>query len=161
MSVSAIGSSASYEVTKTATALLKKFDSSEDGSVDKAEFVKGLTSLGISEQEAGAQFDSMDANKTGKLSQGDFESALSASKDSALSEASAATTTKSSPGGAAKAEGATSASKEYDKKDLNEDGTVSVPEELIYDMKHAANEATDKAQAVTSRNAGKIVDENA
>jgi len=77
MSIGTVGSSTSYDITQMASSLVSSLDSSKDGSVDKSEFVKGMTAIGVSSDDASATFDQLDSAKTGKLTQSSFESALS------------------------------------------------------------------------------------
>ena len=48
-----------------------------------------------------------------------------------------------------------SSNKVYDKKDLNQDGTVSAMEELLYDIEHSDQSTTTSADAATHTGGGK------
>jgi len=65
------------------------------------------------------------------------------------------------PGGAKPSDSSSSSSKVYDKKDTNKDGTVSMEEELAYDLTHAEAKTTnqDTAESGSSSNsvAGSII----
>lgn len=136
MSVSSVGSAGGFDVSKMAsqmsTQMMKTSDTNEDGSLDKAEFTKALTAMGISSEDAAKKFDSIDKNNTGKISQSDIEADI---KETAKSGPPSG---KPPAGGAGKPGGVQGGdTKSYDVKDTNKDGTVSAAEELIYDMKHA------------------------
>lgn len=153
MSVSGIGSPGGFDVSTMvstiASKVVKNLDSNGDGTLDKKEFVAGLTANGVSATDAANQFDSIDTKKTGKISQADIESAIKASIGNGGSPPGG----KAGPppgggpaGGAGKAGGSTStgaSSKTYDKMDLNQDGTVSSVEELVYELKHSAIASSD------------------
>ena len=63
-----------------------------------------------------------------------------------------------SPGGSKQSSGAngTSSKKEYDKKDLNEDGVVSAEEEILYDLKNPGE--VKKPSTVVKKDSGPLVD---
>ena len=63
-----------------------------------------------------------------------------------------------SPGGSKQSSGAngTSSKKEYDKKDLNEDGVVSAEEEIVYDLKNPGE--VKKSSTVVKKDSGPLVD---
>ena len=147
MSVSGVGSAGGFDVSKMAsqmsTQMMKTSDANGDGSLDKAEFTKALTAMGISSEDAAKKFDSIDKNNTGKISQSDIEADIKeTTKDSPPSG-------KPPAGGAGKPGGAQGGgdTKSYDVKDTNKDGTVSAAEALIYDMKHAAADKKSDASA--------------
>ena len=158
MSVSGIGSPGGFDVSKMASTIaskvVKNLDSNGDGTLDKKEFVAGLTANGVSAADAAKQFDSIDTKKTGKISQADIESAIKASVGNggpppggkAGPPPGGGPAGGPPPGGAGKAGGSTStgaSSKTYDKMDLNQDGTVSSVEELVYELKHSAVASSD------------------
>jgi Ca2+-binding EF-hand superfamily protein len=165
MSISGIGSSGGFDVSKMAsnmaTQMVKRSDTNGDGSLDKSEFTKALTDMGVSADEASKKFDSIDKNKTGKISQSDIESDI---KDTV--KKGGGPSGGPPPGSAGKAGGSkSSSSTSYDVKDTNKDGTVSAAEELIYDMKHdvASSKNSDasvnqSAQSVGQNKVGGIVD---
>jgi hypothetical protein len=147
MSIGAIGSSGGFDVSQMASKIVKDFDKNSDGSIDKSEFTSGLVSKGMSEEDAAKKFDSIDTQKTGKISQGDIEADLKANVKN--------TSGHSGPppsGGAGKAGGTTqgSNSKTYDAKDTNKDGTVSAMEELIYEIKNSSKEGAKVSDASTT-----------
>jgi len=148
MTVSGVGSAGGFDVSKMASQMSKQMmktsDANEDGSLDKAEFTKALTAMGVSSEDAAKKFDSIDKNNTGKISQSDIEADI---KETAKSGPPSG---KPPAGGVGKPSGAQGAdTKNYDVKDTNKDGTVSAAEELIYDMKHAT--ADKKSDASTNQ----------
>lgn len=149
MSVSGIGSSSGFDFSK----MVKNLDSNKDGSVDKQEFVASAKTNGISEEDASKQFDKIDTQKTGKITQSDLEADF---------KAQAASGKKAPPASAqaAGSSGQTSTSSTdttYDKKDANKDGTVTAQEEILYNIKHPAEITTNK----TASQVGENVDINA
>ena len=154
MSVSGIGSSSGFDFSK----MVKSLDSNGDGSVDKQEFVVGAKTNGISEEDAGKQFDKIDTKKTGKITQSDLEADFKAQM---------ANGKKTPPAGGmpagAQAAGSTSQTSTsstdstYDKKDANKDGTVTAQEEILYGLKHPAEVTTKN----TASQVGENVDVNA
>ena len=160
MSVSSVGSSGVFDVSKMASQMMKTSDANEDGSLDKAEFTKALTAMGISSEDAAKKFDSIDKNNTGKISQSDIEADI---KETAKSGPPSG---KPPPGGAGKPGGAQGGdTKSYDVKDTNKDGTVSAAEELIYEIKHATADKKSEASAnqqtqnsVGQQKVGSVVD---
>jgi len=181
MSIGAVGSSASYDVTQMASTLVSNFDKNKDESVDKSEFVKGMTANGISSDDANAMFDELDSAKTGKLTQSTFESALSNSSPSSAtpsttttissdaveklaSESSTSTSVSSSSSSSSSSATSTSSSstKTYEKADSNEDGTVTSQEQTVYDVKHPKAESNDPARPrMPAQIVGGMVDETA
>lgn len=156
MSISAIGSSSGsgiFNVSKMASKIVKDLDANGDGTIDKAEFTKGMPAKGMSADEASKKFDSLDTKKTGKITQSDIETNL---KNNAP---------KGPPpsGGAGKSGGASgSSSTTYDVKDTNKDGKVSAMEELVYEIKNAAKSSSKISDSNTSASAkqkiGSVVD---
>jgi len=146
MSVSGVGSAGGFDVSKMASQMSKQMmktsDANEDGSLDKAEFTKALTAMGVSSEDAAKKFDSIDKNNTGKISQSDIEADI---KETAKNGPPSG---KPPAGGVGKPGGVQGAdTKSYDVKDTNKDGTVSAAEELIYDMKHATADKKSDASA--------------
>jgi len=143
-----------------AAKMVKTLDTSGDGSVDKKEFVAGLSAKGVSAEDAAKQFDKIDTKKTGSVTQADIESSIKSSggKSGAPSGAPPAGGGKGA-GGAGQAGGSSSASstKTYDKKDANQDGTVSNSEELVYEIKHPNAAGSDK-QASSLKSVGTNID---
>ncbi|MFS8083286.1 MAG: hypothetical protein ACMG51_07530 [Ginsengibacter sp.] len=116
--------------------------------------MNGLTAKGISTTDAAKQFDSLDTNKTGKLTQTDIEAGIKAGKMAPGGQppAGAKPSTGERPhGGEHGAGGASSASSTtYDKKDLNQNNTVSAAEEMIYDLKHPDQATSSNTTQLTS-----------
>jgi len=158
MSVNGIGNSAGFDISKMASTIaakmVKGLDTNEDGSLDKNEFVTGLTAKGISATDAAKQFDNIDTTKSGKVTQADIEADIktSARKGGTPPGGKGGPPPGGGPGGG-KASGSagqtggsstTSSAKTYDKMDLNRDGTVTTEEALVYGLKHPAVVVTDR-----------------
>ncbi len=148
MSINGIGSSGSFDASKMASQIVKKLDANGDGSVDKSEFIKGMATKGISADEASKKFDSIDTNKTGKITQSDIESDIKSTvKKGSGSAGGHPSGTAGKSGGASQSSSSTS----YDVKDTNKDGTVSAVEELVYDMKHASSSTSKTSDTSTNQ----------
>ena len=170
MSISGIGSTGGFDVSKLASSIaskmLKNLDTNGDGTLDKKEFVAGLTANGVSAADAAKQFDSIDTKKTGKTTQADIESTIKSSiakggpppGGKGDPPPSGGPAGGHAPGGAGPAGGAskTSSSKTYDKMDLNQDGTVTSEEVLVYELKHPVVASSDNK--TTTQKLGSNVD---
>lgn len=168
MAISGVGSSGGFDATKFAASIVKKLDSNKDGSLDKAEFVKGLTAQGVSEEDAGKRFDRIDSQKAGKITQMDIATDIKANAGKDGPPKGAPPAGKPPAGGPPPAGGKQSASassqssdtQTYDKQDTNQDGTVSTQEALLYEIKHPTD-TTGSSQSAGSRQLGTNVDEKA
>lgn len=153
MSISSVGGSGGFDVSKFASQVMKKTDTNQDGSVDKAEFTKTLTGMGVSEEDAAKKFDSIDKGKTGKISQSDIEADMKANAKKGPPPGAQAGGGRSAGGSGAEKSGeasSSSTSKTYEAADTNKDGTVSAAEELIYSLKNIMaekNKTTDSTSA--------------
>jgi hypothetical protein len=172
MSISGIGSAGGFDVSKMASTIASKMeknlDTNSDGTLDKKEFVAGLTANGVSAADAAKQFDSIDTKKTGKITQADIESAIKSNivkgdpppGGKSGPPPGAAAAGGHGPGGAGQTGGsATTSTKTYDKADLNQDGTVTSVETLIYELKHPVVASSDNK--TTTQKPGSNVNVNA
>ena len=162
MSISAIGGSGGFDVSKMASKIVKDLDANGDGTIDKAEFTKGMAAKGMSTDEASKKFDSIDTKKTGTITQSDIETDLKTNAPKGPPSSGGA---KGPPpsGGAGRSGGASnSSSTTYDVKDTNKDGKVSAMEELVYEIKNAAKSSSKTSDSSASASAkqkiGSIVD---
>jgi hypothetical protein len=158
MSISAIGGSGGFDVSKMASKIVKHLDANGDGAIDKAEFTKGMAAKGMSADEASKKFDSIDTKKTGKITQSDIETDLKTNAPKGHAP-------KGPPpsGGAGRSGGASSSSSTtYDVKDTNKDGKVSEMEELVYEIKMAAKSGSktsdSSASTAAKQKIGSVVD---
>lgn len=163
MAISGIGNSSGFDASKFAANVVKKLDTNSDGSVDKAEFVKGLSAQGVSYDDASKRFDSIDSKQTGKITQADIASDIkSKGGKNAPPQGSPpkAPPAGGPPAGGAQAAGTSSqatSNKTYDKADTNQDGTVSSQEALLYQIKHPTDaSAKDKSSSVSTSTGQKI-----
>jgi Ca2+-binding EF-hand superfamily protein len=154
ISTSGIQSSGSFDPSKLASNLVKKLDANQDGSLDKTEFVNGLTSVGVSADDATKQFDSIDTQKSGKITEADIEASIKQGPGE-IPPSSGAAAAKS--GNVA----STSSAESYDKMDTNKDGTVSGMEELVYELSHQALTTTNKSSVTSTQDIGQNVDVSA
>jgi Ca2+-binding EF-hand superfamily protein len=138
-----------------AAKVFSDIDTDKDGKVNKDEFVSGLESKGVSADDATKQFDAIDTQKSGSITQSDLETAIK-SGTFAPPKPPAGTGGPSGAGGhqggAKPAEGAggvssaSSATKTYEAADSNEDGAVSVQEQLVYDNSHPSTKTSDSSK---------------
>ena len=128
MSIGSIGSNRGFDPSQMAAKMVKDLDTNKDNSLSKAEFVDGLKSKGVSQADAEKMFSSIDTKGTGKITQADIETSMKTMGAKGGTP----------PAGGAKGSGSSKSddSKEYDKKDTNKDGTVSLLEELAYNLTH-------------------------
>jgi len=162
MSISAIGGSGGFDFSKMAFKIVKNLDANGDGTIDKAEFTKGMAAKGMSADEASKKFDSIDTKKTGTITQSDIETDLKTNAPKGPPSSGGA---KGPPpsGGAGKSGGTSSnSSTTCDVKDTNKDGTVSAMEELVYEIKNAAKSGSKTSDSIISTSAkqkiGSVVD---
>jgi Ca2+-binding EF-hand superfamily protein len=141
-SISAIGNGSApaadpaARASRIAAKMMKDLDTNQDGSIDKKEFVTGLTAKGVSAADAAKQFDAIDTQKTGSISKADIATAI---QSGALKPPAGGRPAGGGdkdgggkPGGAGGA-----ATKTYDPADTNQDGKVSEQEALVYSQKQA------------------------
>lgn len=137
-----------------AAKVFKDLDADKDGKVNKDEFVSGLESKGVSADDATKQFDAIDTQKTGSITQSDLETAIKSGtfappRPNGGGEAGGP----GGPQGGQHAEGgrgaggaggggtggvssSSSSTKTYEAADTNKDGTVSAQEQLVYSISH-------------------------
>lgn len=150
-SISAIGTGTTAaadpaaRASRIATKMMKELDSNRDGSIDKKEFVTGLTAKGVSAEDAAKQFDAIDTQKTGSIGKADIAIAI---QSGALKPPAGGRPTGGGDGdrdgdrgggkpARAGGAGGAAASKTYDAADTNKDGKVSEVEALVYSQKMA------------------------
>lgn len=150
-SINAVGSGGSggFEISnmasKMASKMMSDLDPNNTGKVTKDQFVSALESKGVSEADATKMYGSIDTKDTGSITKLDIETAinngnLKPSSGSSRGRPSGA----GAPGGAGQTGGsATTNTKTYDKQDLNQDGTVTSTEELVYELKHPTVASSD------------------
>lgn len=162
-------SSSGPDPSKMAGRMMKDMDTNQDGKVTKDEFVAVLKEKGFSEDDAGSQFDAVDTQKTGEITQTDIESAIRGGKigparsggNPPPAGAGGPPPAGGGPGGAGAA-GKSSESqsdnttKTYDPADTNKDGTVSAQELIAYELSQATKDAVTQT---TASNTGNNVDE--
>ncbi|WP_332855023.1 EF-hand domain-containing protein [Duganella sp. S19_KUP01_CR8] len=149
---SASTQAASFDPAKGAARFVAKvftdLDSDKDGKVNKDEFVSGLESKGVSVDDATKQFDAIDTQKTGSITQSDLETAIKSgtfapprpSGDAGGAGGAQGARGGQGAGGARGAGGGgsstSSSTTTYEAADTNKDGTVSAQEQLVYSIAH-------------------------
>ena len=125
-------------------------DADKDGKVNKDEFVSGLEKKGVSADDATKQFDAIDTQKSGSITQSDLETAIKSGTfapprpNGGAGGAGGAQGAQGGQGahgagGGGSASGASSTSSStttYEAADTNKDGTVSAQEQLVYSVSH-------------------------
>ncbi|GJI92007.1 EF-hand domain-containing protein [Duganella hordei] len=135
-----------------ASKVFSDLDTDKDGKVNKDEFVSGLESKGVSADDATKQFDAIDTQKNGSITQSDLETAIKSGTFAPPRPAGGAGGTGGAhgggkpPEGAGGAGGASSSTKTYEAADTNQDGTVSEQEQLVYDVSHPSDKASDASK---------------
>ena len=146
-------------------------DADKDGKVNKDEFVSGLQSKGVSAEDATKQFDAIDTQKTGSITQSDLETAIKSgtfapprpSGDAGgaggaggaqgahggQGAGGARGAGGGGGGGAGGVSGSSSSTKTYEAADTNKDGTVSAQEQLVYSIAHP-DKTTDASKIGTN-----------
>lgn len=131
-------------------------DSDKDGKLSKTEFVSGLQSKGVSADDAAKQFDAIDTQKTGSITQSDLETAVKSGKfgPPAGARGAGGGPPPGGPQGGGRPEGAGgaggaggaastgSSTQTFEAADTNKDGTVSAEEQLVYSIAHPSADAT-------------------
>lgn len=151
ISINAVGSggTGSFDTSKMASMMASKMmsdlDPNDTGKVTKDQFVSALKSKGVSADDATKMYGSIDTEGTGSITKSDIETAIKNGNMKPPSGGSRGSPGGAgAPGGAGQAGGsATTSSKTYDKEDLNQDGTVTSTEELVYELKHPAVASSD------------------
>ena len=150
-SINAVGSGGSggFDTSKMASLMASKMmsdlDPNNTGTVTKDQFMSTLESKGVSSADATKMYSSIDTKDTGSITKSDIETALN---NGNLKPPSGGPRGgpggASAPGGAGQAGGsATTSTKTYDKEDLNQDGTVTSAEALVYELKHPDTTSSD------------------
>lgn len=138
---------ASFDPAKGAARFAAKvfgdLDADKDGKVNKDEFVSGLEKKGVSADDATKQFDAIDTQKSGSITQSDLETAIKSGTFAPPRPSGGAGGAQSSQGaqGARGAGGGgvnstSSSTTTYEAADTNKDGTVSAQEQLVYSISH-------------------------
>ncbi len=153
-SISSTGNGASapaFDPAKGASRFAAKvfgdLDADKDGKLSKTEFVSGLQGKGVSADDAARQFDAIDTQKTGSITQSDLETAVKSGKFGPPAGARQAGgphggARPEGAGGAGGTGGASSSTQTYEAADTNKDGTVSAEEQLVYSISHPSTDAT-------------------
>ncbi|OEZ99757.1 EF-hand domain-containing protein [Duganella sp. HH101] len=122
-------------------------DADKDGKVNKDEFVSGLEKKGVSADDATKQFDAIDTQKSGSITQSDLETAIKSGTfapprpngGAGGAQGGQGAQGAHGAGGGGSASGASSTSSStttYEAADTNKDGTVSAQEQLVYSVSH-------------------------
>jgi hypothetical protein len=138
-----------------AAKVFSDIDGDKDGKVNKEEFVSGLASKGVSEEDATKQFEAIDKQKSGSITQSDLETAIKsgdftppkpAAGTGGAEGAQGGAKPAGGGGGAGAAGGASAATKTYEAADTNEDGSVSDQEQLVYNLSHPSEKTSDSSK---------------
>src|SRR5471032_2264126 len=118
-------------------------DTNKDGKVNKDEFVSGLEKKGVSADDATKQFDAIDMQKNGSITQSDLETAIKSGTFAPPRPGGAqggqhagGARGAGGGGGGGGVSSASSSTTTYEAADTNKDGTVSAQEQLVYSIAH-------------------------
>jgi len=124
-------------------------DADKDGKVNKDEFVSGLEKKGVSADDATKQFDAIDTQKSGSITQSDLETAIKSGTfapprpnggaggaQGGQGAQGAHGAGGGGAGGASSTSSTSSSTTTYEAADTNKDGTVSAQEQLVYSVSH-------------------------
>ena len=160
MSIEGIGSSSRFDpalmASQMAEKLVAEFDANEDGGIDKQEFLDGLSTRGVGQEDAESIFAEIDESGAGKITQSDIENAM---KKLAANNPppEGMPPPPPPPEETEEADGDSSTtSTTYEKADKNKDGDVTIQEQLEYLLTHPE----DPAQSV-SMPSGSVVNVSA
>lgn len=152
--LSSIGSIGVQAQSQAVDQLFKNVDSNRDGKITKGELTQALESdsveIGSSNQESDVDqiFRLLDVGNKGYITKQDATDALAERQPTSAADATAKSA--SGPGGGGGGGASTSVSADIDPADTNEDGTVSIQEELAYIMKqYTASDSKEQAQSAT------------
>jgi len=158
MSISSIGSSSSYDSVQSKT-FFKKADADNSGGIDKAELKTMLANKAGSDKSTlnvDDIFAKIDTNGNGSIDETENADQMKKMGGKGAPPPGGPPpkggTPPSGGGGATAAAGTSSAEsdKVYDEKDTNEDGTVSVQEELMYTINHPQEAKSQSGMQKTS-----------
>ena len=156
------GSSVGVDPSKMASSIASKMmadlNPNNTGTVTKDQFVLALTAKGVSSADATKMYESIDTKNTGSITKSDIETAIkdgSLKPPSGASQGAAKGSGSSNGSGSAGGASKTNSSKSYDKMDLNQDGTVTAVEAMIYELKHI--NLSSSAKTTSTQQAGSNV----
>ena len=146
--------------------MMKKMDTDKSGAISSNEFKTALNKSGSTNSDYSSVFSYLDSNSDSSISQSELETGLnninssgktSTSQNAAASGGTGKTAGASGAGAAGGAGGVSSTSGSsgsstsisYDVRDTNQDGKVSINEEMAYQLKHI----TDMLASSESSNA--------
>ena len=132
-----------------AAKIFSDIDTDKDSKVNKEEFVSGLASKGVSTEDASKQFDAIDKQKSGSITQSDLETAIKSGDFTPPKPAAGTGGAEGAQGGARPAGGgggAGASTKTYEAADTNEDGSVSDQEQLVYNISHPSEKTSDSSK---------------
>jgi Ca2+-binding EF-hand superfamily protein len=150
-SINAVGSGVSggFDTSKMASNMASKMmsdlDPNNTGKVTKDQFVSALESKGVSEADATKTYSSIDTKGTGSITKSDIETAINNGNLKPQSGGSRGSSGSADASGSTGQTGSssTTSTKTYEKDDINEDGTVTSLEELVYALKHPGESSSD------------------
>jgi Ca2+-binding EF-hand superfamily protein len=136
---------ASNMASNMASKMMSDLDPNNTGKVTKDQFVSALKSKGVSEADATKTYSSIDTKGTGSITKSDIETAINNGNLKPQSGGSRGSSGSADASGSTGQTGssATTSTKTYEKDDINEDGTVTSLEELVYALKHPGESSSD------------------
>ena len=136
--------------SKVADRILKEIDGNQDGKVTRDELSAALDARGVKQSSSASQFfKQLDQGDKGYLTKQDIENGLESVARSAPARAQAASRPGGGGGGGTGDSSSASTTSSYDPRDLNQDGVVTMQEQLQYvlNLYNAQIEAGSSSQA--------------
>jgi len=132
MSVSSISSNMSFDPT----AMFKKFDTDSDGGISKEEFLVNIKKQdGDTDEKLTKMFEETDTDGDGKITQAENEAAMKKMQQGGKPKGPPPT------GSASASSSNSSSSSNYDVRDTDKDGEVTIQEKLAYILKQLEENA--------------------
>lgn len=150
MAIEAISGVSGIDTSMMVQSIMKKVDTDKNGAISSTEFQTSLNKANNTSQDYSSVFSYLDSNADNSINQSELETGLNNVNSTGNTSSSQNTTTTGGTtkaggvGGAGGAGGVSGASDSsgsstsliYDVRDTNQDGVVSLQEELAYQLKH-------------------------
>ncbi len=149
MNISTTGSSAfsAADLAAMRKERFQKADTDSSGTINRAELTEAISNApkppGAPEIDTDKLFQQLDEDGDGELTEAEMEEGMEALKPSGAEGNRPPPPAGPPPGDSGSVSAEDDANTVYDKRDTNEDGTVSFEEQMVYDLTHPKN--TDEA----------------
>lgn len=138
MGISSISSNMSFDPS----AMFKKLDTNTDGGIDKEEFLANIKKQdGDTDEKLIKMFEETDTDGDGKITQAENEAAMKKMQQGGKPKGPPPTQSSGSASKSSSSSSTSSSSTNYDVRDTDEDGEVTVKEKLAYILKQLEENA--------------------